>query len=77
MIPRRNMLVRNMKPILLIVAALALAGCAQQHSASNLTPEQRAVAIGALLSHWQPVQAYQQPFYPMQTALWLFVLARG
>lgn len=56
-----------MKPILIAMAVLALAGCAQQNRASNLTPEQRAIAIGALMNHWQPVQAYQQPFYPMQT----------
>lgn len=51
----------------LAMMTLALAGCAQQNRAANLTPEQRAIAIGALLNHWHPVQAYQQPFYPMQT----------
>jgi hypothetical protein len=55
-----------MRIIALAMVTLALAGCAQQNRAANLTPEQRAVAIGALLNRWQPVQAYQQPFYPMR-----------
>ena len=66
MIPSRNVTDRTMKLMAVVMATLALAGCAQHNRAANLTPEQRAIAIGALLNHWQPVQAYQQPFYPMQ-----------
>lgn len=46
---------------ILIVAALALTGCAtDQHANYQYTPEERAAAIGAILGS-------RQPFYPSYT----------
>ena len=55
---------------ILIVAALALTGCAtDQHANYQYTPEERAAAIGAILSRPQPQpyfippNAVSQPIY--------------
>lgn len=58
-----------MKNLSVALALVALAGCAAQQPrpmAADFSPSDRAAMISALLAHQQPLQVYQQPFYPMQ-----------